>query len=373
MPISIHYYLNFLVLLTLSVFINCGGTGSEVGNRPLICGQLFDTCGTQARNAEVTIRLNNYLSPLISGYLSKRLDFSDKGYAVTRTDNNGVYEFSIDDIDNEGIYCIEAWDEQKNNCIFINDIDIKITDPQVWYVIDTPFVTTDETLRPPVSLTGTVYPIHESTNTIIRIFGLDTYVHVDNNGTFRLNDLPQGNHTLQIVTLQEKASFDTVSIKIEQKTTMIPDTIIPSAYRVVYYYNANPSGTVPIDDNWYEDGETVTVLACSSGMTRPGFVFTGWSTHADGSGTLFTTGDTLLKINSQISFYAQWTEYKYMATITSQGNGTVTGTDSVAHGIPHSITATPNAGNNFTGWRIKSGNAEITDPAAAVTTTLPLI
>ena len=368
MPTSIRYYINLFVLLTLSTLINCGGTGSEVGNRPLIYGQLFDTCGNPTRNAEVTIRFNDYLSPLNMEHLGKRQQFSEKAFTATRTDSKGVYEFTSDDIPGEGSYCIEAWDEQENNCIVIKDIDIKVTESQVWYIIDTPFVTTDRTLRPPVSLTGTIYPVHESIETIIRIFGLDVYEQAGKDGAFRVDNLPQGNYQLQIVTLREKPSYDTICIEIGQETTTMPDTIVPSAYRAIYYDNMNTSGSVPVDANWYDNGETVTILENITGMTRPGFIFIGWSTQPDGSGTIYNTGDTLLKGDSRITLYAQWAENQYAVTVTGKGNGTVTGTDSAAHGIPHTITATPDPGNNFSGWQVKSGNAVITDPTAAITT-----
>ena len=40
-------------------------------------------------------------------------------------------------------------------------------------------------------------------------------------------------------------------------------------------------------------------------FTRPGYVFTGWNTSADGTGTAYNKDDELLMDKSQV-LYAQW-------------------------------------------------------------------
>ncbi len=55
---------------------------------------------------------------------------------------------------------------------------------------------------------------------------------------------------------------------------------------------------------------------------------------------------------------------KYFLTMTSVGNGTVSGSDSATHGIPHHITATPDSGWWFAGWQVTNGTATIEDPWA---------
>lgn len=368
MKTFIKYILYIVVLFIISVLVACGGTGSEVGFRPLICGTLFDSCGNPARNAKVVIRSNDYLAPVDTNHLGKRKDAYANAVCSTYTDSRGVYEFQRDEVTVEGVYCIEAWAEDKNSCIFIDNIDIQVVNSRLWYDIDTPYIHTDKTLRPPTSLTGTVYPLHDSTKTFVRVFGLDVCVQVGADGAFRLDDLPQGNYQLQVVSLGEEPSYDTVRAEAGQETTTIPDTIVQSAYRVIYHGNGNTSGTVPVDEKWYDDGEQLTVLKNSGCLERSGYVFVGWNTREDGNGTMYHAGDTFVKRENRVFLYAQWAENRYTITVIDNDNGSVTGTDSVAHGIPHTITAVPDAGYNFSEWRVKSGTAIIADSTAAATT-----
>src|SRR5271157_2128664 len=67
-------------------------------------------------------------------------------------------------------------------------------------------------------------------------------------------------------------------------------------FTVIYNGNGNTSGSVPIDSTDYHQGQPVKVLAISGGIVRNagGYPFQGWNTAADGSGTEYTAGSTLL-------------------------------------------------------------------------------
>jgi formylglycine-generating enzyme len=58
----------------------------------------------------------------------------------------------------------------------------------------------------------------------------------------------------------------------------------------------------------------------------------------------------------------------HMLTLTSAGNGTVSGPGPVIHGIPHVISAAPDAGYRFVVWRVTEGEATIADSNATSTT-----
>lgn len=78
-------------------------------------------------------------------------------------------------------------------------------------------------------------------------------------------------------------------------------------YKVTYDANGG-TGDVPVDSNSpYKSGASVTVLARDESLTREGYTFAGWSTKADGSGTLYQATDTFT-IRANTTFYAQWTE-----------------------------------------------------------------
>ena len=57
-------------------------------------------------------------------------------------------------------------------------------------------------------------------------------------------------------------------------------------------YNGNGSddGTAPADGNSYEEGDTLTVLANTGGLTKAGVLFKGWNTAPDASGAIRTAG-----------------------------------------------------------------------------------
>ena len=41
-------------------------------------------------------------------------------------------------------------------------------------------------------------------------------------------------------------------------------------------------------------------------FSREGYVFTGWNTKADGSGTAYEVGSSLDSVKDRITLYAQW-------------------------------------------------------------------
>ena len=61
-------------------------------------------------------------------------------------------------------------------------------------------------------------------------------------------------------------------------------------YTVTYNGNGNTSGVAPIDLNKYESGSQVSVKLPGS-LARTGYVFSGWNTRPDGSGTYIGSTD----------------------------------------------------------------------------------
>jgi len=79
-------------------------------------------------------------------------------------------------------------------------------------------------------------------------------------------------------------------------------------FTVTYYPNGASEGEVPIDENEYHDGDTVTVLANTGNLVKEDdadiYIFDGWSTVA-GNGTEYKAGDTF-EITEDTSLYAIW-------------------------------------------------------------------
>lgn len=86
----------------------------------------------------------------------------------------------------------------------------------------------------------------------------------------------------------------------------IPEESEPTTYTVTYNANGATSGTVPTDSNQYENNATVTVLGNTGTLAKTGYVWSGWNTVDDGSGTDIAAGKTF-KISDNTILYAKWT------------------------------------------------------------------
>jgi len=75
---------------------------------------------------------------------------------------------------------------------------------------------------------------------------------------------------------------------------------------MTYDGNGSTSGTPPIDPTIYAPGATVTVLGNTGGLTETGFVFSGWNTAANGSGTTYAPGSTFVMPSTNVVLYALW-------------------------------------------------------------------
>jgi uncharacterized repeat protein (TIGR02543 family) len=78
------------------------------------------------------------------------------------------------------------------------------------------------------------------------------------------------------------------------------------AYTVTYNNNGSTGGAVPVDSNSpYVSGTSVTVLGNTDGLVKTDYVFDGWNTAANGSGTPYTAAGAF-NITADTTLYAQW-------------------------------------------------------------------
>jgi len=75
---------------------------------------------------------------------------------------------------------------------------------------------------------------------------------------------------------------------------------------VTYNANGSTSGEPPVDLTDYISGQTVVVLANTGSLLRTGYIFTGWNTASDGSGSTYTSGQTFGIGMSPVTLYAKW-------------------------------------------------------------------
>jgi hypothetical protein len=77
-------------------------------------------------------------------------------------------------------------------------------------------------------------------------------------------------------------------------------------YSVTYSANGATGGTIPTDSNMYLLGSVVTVIGNTGGLSDTGYIFGGWNTKPNGTGTTYYSGNTLLMGSSNVILYALW-------------------------------------------------------------------
>lgn len=144
---------------------------------------------------------------------------------------------------------------------------------------------------------------------------------------------------------------------IAANTTLYAQWTI-NTYTVTYDGNTNDGGTAPVDPNSPYDYNTNATVLSEGTLTKTGFTFAGWNTQADGSGTAYNTGGTILNIAANITLFAQWIPANSYAVLYD-GNGNTGGTAPVDPNSPYtggsnvtilSEGSLVRTGYTFTGW-----------------------
>lgn len=149
----------------------------------------------------------------------------------------------------------------------------------------------------------------------------------------------------------------------------------PVSYRVTYDGNGNTSGTVPAQAS-YASGAQVTIAGNTGSLQKTGYVFAGWNTAADGSGTVYQAAAVLTVANADVTLYAVWNS---LARVTYHGNNNTSGevpVDSTVYKAGDTVTLLANSGLlartgfEFIGWNTAADGSG-TFLAAGATTTMP--
>jgi len=77
-------------------------------------------------------------------------------------------------------------------------------------------------------------------------------------------------------------------------------------YTVHYHANGATGGIVPSDLYHYEAGESVSVSNNTGSLVRTNYIFDGWNTEPDGSGTDRAESSTFNMGNDNVTLYAKW-------------------------------------------------------------------
>jgi len=126
-------------------------------------------------------------------------------------------------------------------------------------------------------------------------------------------------------------------------------------FSVTYNGNSNTGGVVPVDESTYSIGSNVAVLGNSGSLVKRGYIFDGWNTAVNGSGTNYINGT--LTIIENTTLYSKWVPIIY--TVVYYGNTNTSGVvpiDETSYIIGNTVTVLGNSGflaksgYAFAGW-----------------------
>jgi uncharacterized repeat protein (TIGR02543 family) len=141
------------------------------------------------------------------------------------------------------------------------------------------------------------------------------------------------------------------------------------SYTITYDGNGFLSGSVPANTTGYG---TKTLASNSGSLANTGYLFRGWNTQADGSGTRYLVSATY-NLLADVTLFAEWT---LVPAVIYSANGATGGTTPGDVPAGSQITIDPNTGNliragfRFLGWNTQPDGSG-TRYAAGMTPVLP--
>ena len=169
-------------------------------------------------------------------------------------------------------------------------------------------------------------------------------------------------------TAQALASACGKDLSIGNVTLNFYPKWIANPYTVVYDGNGATDGATNNTTHVYG---TAKALA-ANGFSRTGYVFSAWNTKADGSGTSYTSEQSVSNLttikNGTVTLYAIWTPWTYTIKYFPNGGIGTVFTSSHTYGISSTLTANKFTRENYTflGWSTSAtGTVIYTDGAIA--------
>lgn len=127
-------------------------------------------------------------------------------------------------------------------------------------------------------------------------------------------------------------------------------------YTLTYNANSATGGTVPTDSTNYNIGQNATVLGNSGSLVRTGYTFAGWTLAANGSGTVYSSGQALAFGSANQTLYAKWNANTYAISYNVNGaSGTQANSSDSYTTAGSAVTLSAvgtmvKTGYNFAGW-----------------------
>lgn len=196
------------------------------------------------------------------------------------------------------------------------------------------------------------------------------YIH----GTSGKNEL-EFNTTAQVNTL----TFEDNSVKMVSNTSVMRFNTASDQQRFRYYKSDTYTSQQPIQlykrivsipthsINFYPNGgsgsmgsqsveEMTPTPLNANAFTREGYLFDGWTTNADGTGTYYIDGASVMTIND-INLYAQWIPLYTVTCATGLSHGSIQASPTSAiEGTTITLTAIPETGYELDAWTVTDEN-----------------
>ncbi len=152
------------------------------------------------------------------------------------------------------------------------------------------------------------------------------------------------------------------AFSVTANTTLYVDWL-RDTYTVTYNGNGSTGGSVPSPTS----GSGALTLAQNSGaLVKNGYIFAGWNTAGDGTGTSVAVGGSFTP-SGNTTMFAKWTTF----TVTYNGNGNTSGAAPSPQSNVSAITLATNTGNlartnkYFAGWNTQANGLGITHEESA--------
>jgi uncharacterized repeat protein (TIGR02543 family) len=163
--------------------------------------------------------------------------------------------------------------------------------------------------------------------------------------------------------------------------TPTPTPTPPSTTYTLRYRNTASGGTEPAPITSYSGGTSVAILGNTFTNTNPTYLFGGWNTSSNGTGTYYPFPSTLTMPYANTTLWAQWynpsgTDYQVIYNGNGSSSGTVPATANYKNfqgvgPIPGNTGNLSNPGLTFYGWNTAANGSGTAYPAASNGFTMP--
>lgn len=162
-------------------------------------------------------------------------------------------------------------------------------------------------------------------------------------------------------TAQDLASVCGYNLGTGNVTVNLYPMWVANTYTVVYNGNGATGGSTATTIHTYG----VSAPLSTNGFSRTGHVFKEWNTKADGTGTPYTSGQSVSNLtstnNGTVTLYAIWTAWTYTIRYYPNGGTGTSYTSSHTYGVSSTLTPNKFTRENYTflGWSTSTAGAVV--------------